>query len=462
MSTLTDAVRQALASHDMLGAVTDVKQLLCDELSRVDPNAQVNRTEYFNHSYVPDIVVAWPNGAREVFLRFVSSAGVAEDTQRIGRSGPVVIDLSAATTNAGQPEVAAEVVAVDAVTEEFPQVLRTDTEATEHIRPANAQNMVERLVVSNLLRSGRGQLTETAAHAAVEVSRAGFDAAIAAEPDPVSAVVHLTRGLLNVELERRVEKSLQLLWWAGGGAPNDFPVTLIDDMELNADDTREFLRMVFTDDQPIDDEGFWGRLADRIDYDMLVASGEVAGSSNLNRLMRALAGRLELSHAVVDLHDPPLPPYDELRWSLTDSFLRLSGATWACKFTPHGNRFSQRRDEGPAVPLTTVTTRSEGLFVDEAELEEADRRVHLSRKAVDPAAHQAATLPVLAAGFAEDARVRSLVVQVGQHRLTAEFDRMMLASDPDSPVLRMATIATRLLAALSAEEQQELAEFLDG
>jgi hypothetical protein len=460
VSALTDAVRQALGAADMPTAATDVKQLICEELARVDPEADIRRTDYFNHSYVPDVVVQWPaQPVREVFLRFMAPDTVQDDVALIGPTGPVVVDLSTATAPARHEET---ITAASMVIEAFPRVLLTDTEATEHIRPHQTANFVEHLLVSNLLRAGRGQLTEPVAQAAVVASRAGFDGATALNPEPIRAVVDVARSLLNLDLERRVEKSLQLLWWAAGGTPAEFPVSLPDDMELNKSDTRDFLRMVFTDAQAIDDAGFWARLADRIDFDMLVEAGDVRTSENLNRLMESLAGRLVLSHAVLDPHERPFPPDDQLAWALADHFLQLTGPDWSCRFTPHGNRFSQRRDEGEPVLLSTASDRSDGLFVEEAEIQEAARRVHLTRTAVEPGSHRGTSLSALTQGFPDDARVRSIVVQVGEHRLTAEFDRMMIASTPDAPVLRMANIAIRLLASLTDDEQQELAAFLEG
>ena len=64
-------------------------------------------------------------------------------------------------------------------------------------------------------------------------------------------------------------------------------------------------------------------------------------------------------------------------------------------------------------------------------------------------------------GFPDDARVRSLVVRIAGNRLTAEFDRMILGSTPDSSVLRMATLACQLLASLTEEDQRELAALLE-
>lgn len=459
MSDLTNSIRQALDATDLLTAATDVKLRVCEELARVDPAAEIRRTDYFNHSFVPDVVVKWASEPpREVFLRFMGADSVQEDLDRIGSSGPVLVDLSAATAPGAREE---RLLATSVAIESQPSVLITDTEATEHIRPSDSTNLVEHLVVSNVLRAGRGQLTESTAIQAVTESRAGFVGATDLDANAVQAAVEVARSLLSPEVERRVEKSMQLLWWAGGGSPEDFPVTVPDDMVLNPSDTREFLRMMFTDTQLIDDPAFWSRLADRLSFDMLVEAGEVRSSENLNHLMKALASRIELSHAVIDRHERPFPPDDELRWALSDSFLRLVGPDWSCRFTPHGNRFSQRRDEGTAIVLDAAKERSEGLFVEEAEISEAARRVHLTRTGVDPAAHRGTSLAALTQGFADDARVRSIVVQVGPNRITGEFDRMLLSSSPDAPVLRMATLATQLLLSMTSDDSEALARFLD-
>lgn len=464
MSQLSDAVRVALGQSVMADATADIKRLLCAELASVDPSAIVHPTEYFNHTYVPDVVVVWPDREpRQVFLRFVSSPErLLADSDRLGASGPVIFDLStAARPDRGGAEVAAVEAAASQAANRSPQLLVTDTEATEHIRPEASQNLVERLVVSNVLRSGRGQLNEGRAQATVQAARASYDAAMEAEPEAVRSAVEATRQILAPEIERRVERSLQLLWWVGGGAPEEFPISVPDDLELNPADTRDFLRLVFTDEQEIDDDSFWSRLAERLTFDMLVDVGHVEQSTNLNRLMRQLSGRLKLSHVILDQRERPFPPDDQLAWGLDDKFLRLRGAEWLCHFTPHGNRFSQRRDEGRPVALASADTRSSDYLVEEAEIDEAARQIVLSRKAVDPSGRRGRSLRELAAGFADDASVRRVTLRSGDSDLDVDFIRMMVGADPDTAVRRMATVAVRLLAAIDEDGRRELAEFLE-
>lgn len=461
MSALTEAVRTALGQANMTEATSDIKRLLCDELARVDPSAQIHRTEYFNHTYVPDVVLGWPHGERrEVFVRFVTSPErLIADSDRLGAAGPIFVDLAtAARPDRNQEEVAAAEAAGGLAAEHSPRLLVTDTDATEHIRPSASENLIEHLVVSNLLRGGRGQLNEPRAQATVKAARAGYTAAMGAEPDEVRAAVEATRQVLDPDIERRVERSLQLLWWVGGGAAAEFPVTVPDDMELNPADTRDFLQMVFSDDQDIEDDAFWDRLAERLTFDTLVGVGDVERSANLNRLMRPLARRLHLSHVALDARDPEF--FDNLAWSLSDEFLRLRGPGWLCRFTPLGTRFSQRRDEGATVSLAEAVDRTAQMVVDDAELDEAERRIQLTRTPADPTQHPGpATLTNLAAGFGVDAAVRSVTIIRGQHRFTADFDRMLVRSN-EATVADMAAVAVRLLTVTNEDFQVQLQTFL--
>lgn len=423
----------------------------------MDPEAVIHRTDYFNHTYIPDVVMRWPDEQqRDVFLRFLSPDSTKSDFERLGRGGPVFFDLSPATQSADSSDEAATV--PESSWKSAPRVLVTDTEATQIIRPSESKNPVERVFTSNLLRGGRGQLTAHSAEAGMVSIRAGFEGAATLNSDLIRSTVETARLMLQDEYERRIEKLLQLLWWAGGGEPDEFPLSFLDDTELNPSDTREFLREVFTNEHPIDDADFWERLADRITYDMLVDVGEIQASDNLNRLMSPLSRKLVLSHAAVN-RDDRLPLYGDLAWEISDSFLQLRGFGWACRLTPHGNRFSQRRNEGRAVALRVAEARSSAYLVTEAEIEESARRVHFTR-IEDTEMTASSTLKTLMEGFDADSHIRSLVVEVQHRRITADYDRMLLASEPDSSVHLMATMATDLLLSLSEEERGQVRSFL--
>ncbi|MEU2732530.1 hypothetical protein ABZ650_32930 [Streptomyces griseoviridis] len=78
---------------------TRVKDIVARHLRRMDPGATVTKTEFFNHTHVPDMVLEWPgrprtprrfiylrttSDQRELEVRFPRRAGGADQLVRAG------------------------------------------------------------------------------------------------------------------------------------------------------------------------------------------------------------------------------------------------------------------------------------------------------------------------------------------------------------------------------------------
>ncbi len=456
MSAVRDAVIEALSEREMVLATARIKNAICDELARADSAATLHQTEYFNHTYLPDIVMEWlEDHYREVFLRFSSTQRLEADVDRIGQSGPIIFDL----TVDGERNEDEGTIAPQEALKRAPDLLLTDAKATDQIRPDRTENMLEHLVTSSVFRAAHGWLDAVTVQRTVTAAKDGFYGAIAGDRKLVGDALEVIRPIFGLEIEQRVGRTLQLLWWVGG-SEHEFPISLSDDLELNGHDTQEFLRVVFDKDHPVGDERFWPRLADRLDFDTLVGVGTVKDSQKLNSLMAAYSGRVELSHAAVDFKDRPMPPFDEYSWELDDGFVCLSGPDWDCRMTPHGNRFSQRRGEGPLLSLDEASVRSRDFRVEEATFDETSRQVSLRRKAAESGASSILSLQELADGFEPSAQVRRLTVLSGNSRLTADFERMLVGADPDVSLRTIAGAASVLLAAVRGGELNALRRFL--
>lgn len=64
---MSERIRAALQREDPADLIAGVKDAVTDELLAVDPELEVQRTQYFNHTYVPDLVLAWKGGQRELY-----------------------------------------------------------------------------------------------------------------------------------------------------------------------------------------------------------------------------------------------------------------------------------------------------------------------------------------------------------------------------------------------------------
>ena len=339
--------------------------------------------------------------------------------------------------------------------------MMTNSEATAEIRPERATNVIMNIVTSNVLKSGRGEYRESDVRELLSTAQSGFDGVEALNSESVAAAIRLVEQRFDPGFEVRIERFLQLLWWANGGQSEAFPLSSLDDLSLNAIDTEDFLRSVLRGDYVINSESFWSRLADRISFDLLVGTGPIFQSHNLELLMKHLSRRMKLSHASMDLVARPFPPDDVWHWSISDKFLTFSGADLKCQFTPLGNRFSQRHGEGLPITLREAKARSNDIRIEGAELHESSRLVMLTRLEDDATDDSFDSLNSLTSGFDEMDLVQKIMVRARESEITVDFDRMLLSSNPDSTVFTLANLAFSVLATVNPDDLPALTLALD-
>lgn len=64
MNLVEQSTSQAMAEPDDRMMFTQVKGIIARHLSHMDPGATVTKTEFFNHTHVPDMVLEWPGRPR--------------------------------------------------------------------------------------------------------------------------------------------------------------------------------------------------------------------------------------------------------------------------------------------------------------------------------------------------------------------------------------------------------------
>jgi hypothetical protein len=126
-----------------------------------------------------------------------------------------------------------------------------------------------------------------------------------------------------------------------------------------------------------------------------------------------------------------------------------------------GNRFSQRHGEGVPITLREAKARSNEIRIEGAELHESMRLVMLTRLEADGADASLDSLSSLTSGFDDDDLVKRIMVRARESEITVDFDRMLLSSNPDSPVFTLANLAFTVLAAVKPDDLPGLILALD-
>lgn len=168
---LQDATFRALAAPRQEDLIAGVKHAVTGELKMLDPAVKVRWTDYFNHSFAPDMVLSWADSGREergVYLRYsLQAAAAGHDVTSLADLSPILIALRPGEDARAEEQVKRELPGA-------PRVLLTDTRSLDEFSPApslrfkyrvrgEATTPVFDLVRHNLMRGGRGLLVGHAA-----------------------------------------------------------------------------------------------------------------------------------------------------------------------------------------------------------------------------------------------------------------------------------------------------------
>ncbi|WP_157777240.1 tetratricopeptide repeat protein [Nocardia terpenica] len=224
-SVTQEKLKGAFWVEDGLQSARLVKQIVSESLSAADPAVRVVWTQYFNHTYIPDLVLEWPSrsvsASRRVYLRPTQNPlRIEMDVRENSASGPIFIhlaDLSAERDESGESGL--EVLSSVA---HSTQSLVTEVEAFERLS-TNSTGPGSNLLPSSVIRGGRGLLeAEQATETATIVSR-GFAGAMAADPESTALALGVIGDILDPSIATEISTVLETMWIASGGAPLEYP-----------------------------------------------------------------------------------------------------------------------------------------------------------------------------------------------------------------------------------------------
>jgi hypothetical protein len=364
-NVLTMAVRQAFDHPDPLPRVEAVKTAVCRFLESTDPAIEVRKTEYFNHTVAPDLVLSWPreNRDRQVFLRLnPDPQWLADDLRWIASAEPIMVALDEANGDERRFVATAPL----GVAARAGNTLVADTAALEHM--STGEGPGSGLLPHAVLRGGRGALDAGAARRAASVASDGFGAAQRLVEQPTRAAAELFEEMLQPAEARRATRVLQAVWEGHGGSQTSFPAHTSYEGPLGAEDLELLLETVDTGDAD-----FWRRIGRGLTLQLVASLHADDPSVNLQRLVAANVDRLA-ARAVRVLTEPPrLGEPERLRWLVARGCLALRSAGWAAYFAADSPGLPEAQPRR-GVDLGTVRDRTyrRGLTVEAVEVERPD------------------------------------------------------------------------------------------
>jgi len=318
----------ARSGTDAASTIAALKASVISELRLADTSVEVKTTDYFNHSFVPDMVLRWGGrkAERAVYLRTSSDdAYLLEDLALVQERQPLLVPLTEAEARFEGPRtksastLAERARSVDALVANRGALNALAREATDA--------PIAELASAAFLRGASGVVDAPAATAFASAVKQGFVGVRAGDAEATSVALSESRQLLAGPEAEELADLFQAVWVGGGQAASEFPGQVSGSSTLDSSALRLLLDAV-----DIEDVEFWSRVARNVDIASLAGLELAAANLNFQRLMIAVASRLTVKAARVVAVDAE---QQELMWAVSGGVLTAASGQLRVQFAPN-------------------------------------------------------------------------------------------------------------------------------
>ena len=219
MKAAQRAIDEALGRSDLRDVTDSVKAIVARTIGDVDKSLEVKKTEYFNHSYIPDLVTWWgsdDSDYREVFLRFDSAdPNLALDVERLNGDQPMFFSLKSRSAEEVTPQLTEALAS-------HPQTMVTTADGIDALT-GSIPGSLDALLSTTVVQAARGFIDDAKATKVLSDTHEGINGALSADELRTRAAISITQDVLEESVSRRFGRYFQLLWLAGGGTLDSFP-----------------------------------------------------------------------------------------------------------------------------------------------------------------------------------------------------------------------------------------------
>lgn len=395
-----------MASNNADDIVSGVKQAVAQEVASLSPDATIVPTNYFNHSYMPDLVLEWNDAGRRaerpIFLRNDLRPEVTEvEVLSLARRAPVVLSLTAFD----EPSTEASLLRERA--READRVLVTDmVSLADMATPFSAQHPepygqheapLLRLVQTNLLKGGRGLLTPQ------DVGRLALSAA---PPEGEGALTEqflatfqeTTDEMFAPDAALRLRRSAELLRF---GLSNEvIDAVTATTGELSDIELRVLIPYLLAEETARANTRLWSYVGSMMSLDRLEELGDVLAGVDITALVvpnleiwtakraqlvinssheasaAALPAPDEVDSAKEGVSRPEREYRGESFWYISNRLLAADAGPWRLFIASDARRLKGRTDSA-AANWDDISQMISGFALDSVDLRGLSRRIYV-------------------------------------------------------------------------------------
>ncbi|MEU0557455.1 hypothetical protein [Dactylosporangium sp. NPDC006015] len=403
---VTERIRSAMASNNADDIVTGVKQAVAQEVTSLSPDAKIVLTNYFNHSYMPDLVLEWNDAGRRaerpIFLRNDLRPDVTEvEVLSLARQAPVVLSLTAFNEPSAGPSPLRE------RAREVDRILVTDmVSLADMATPFSAQHPgpygqdeapLLRLVQTNLLKGGRGLLTpQDVGRLAQSAAPPGGEGALTEQF--LATFQETTDEMFTPDAALRLRRSAQLLRF---GLSNEaIEAVTAATGELSDIELRVLIPYLLADETARANTRLWTYIGSMMSLDRLEELGDALGEVDITVLVvpnletwtakRAqlvingsyegsvdtLPARRDVDSEEEGVSRPKRTHDGEPFWYISNRLLTADAGPWRLLIASDARRLKGRIDSA-AANWDDISQMISGFALDSVDLRGLSRRIYV-------------------------------------------------------------------------------------
>ncbi|WOF23666.1 hypothetical protein N8K70_03025 [Microbacterium betulae] len=353
---------------DAVSSIEAVKASVISTLRATDDSVRIHKTEYFNHTYAPDLVLTWAGlkADRKVYLRTTDREQyLAEDIQLLQQRDPMIMPLDGIQHDS----VDAAMRSLNNVSQSV-GALVAETSSLTSLGESLGSSPVRNLASRAVLQGGKGLVDGAGAVNFGEAVSAGFSGALNGEVESTAGAVRAAEEILDPARTAALSELLQAAWVGGGNTSTSFPGTMESPASLGPDTLALLLDTV-----PGSDPEFWAHIARRLELGHLSGLSVSAENEAFQALLRAAAPRLVAKAA--RLVESDSDRVDGLRWGTAHGLLTLLVGTLRVQFADRSqNEFaSSGTDLSPSATRFRARAQANQTTVLRIVLASDDRRL---------------------------------------------------------------------------------------
>lgn len=211
---------------DEIETIQSIKDKTRYYIEQCSPESNIRYTDYFNHTFIPDMVIDWNKQERYLYIRTTSDINwIFEDAKLLDIFHPIILTIEdfSEITDKSTLELQSKTI----------NSLISNTMTLGMPAKQNREQTIYKIVNYPIPQYGRGLFTKPLATKTAQDFIDGTNAAESLNGNQVAQSLQTMHQVMSNDGRNQIDSFYQALWCGHGGAITDYPSPALLEKEIN-------------------------------------------------------------------------------------------------------------------------------------------------------------------------------------------------------------------------------------